>query len=96
MLSTLTPLRLVSEYSSKTECQRPLTGSSGWSSSASAFEAAELTAAIGADVLIPMHNDLFAANHVAPAVLADCLDRIYPRQKYHWLQPDELYFCIRG
>lgn len=59
-------------------------------------EAAELTAAIGADILIPMHNDMFATNHVNPAGLADYLDRHYPRQKYHWLQPGELYFYFRG
>ena len=59
-------------------------------------EAAQLAAAVGADVLIPMHNDMFAANHVSPAILADFLDRTYPRQKYHWLQPGELYFFVRG
>jgi L-ascorbate 6-phosphate lactonase len=59
-------------------------------------EAAELAATIGADVLIPMHNDMFALNHASPAVLADFLDRRYPRQKYHWLQPGELYLYVKG
>jgi L-ascorbate metabolism protein UlaG (beta-lactamase superfamily) len=59
-------------------------------------EAAELAATVGADVLIPMHNDMFALNHVSPAVLADFLDRHYPRQKYHWLQPGELYLYVKG
>jgi L-ascorbate metabolism protein UlaG (beta-lactamase superfamily) len=59
-------------------------------------EAAELAATIGADVLIPMHNDMFALNHVSPAVLADFLDRHYPRQKHHWLQPGELYLYVKG
>ena len=34
-----------------------------------AREAAELAATIGADVLIPMHNDMFAANHASPGKL---------------------------
>lgn len=79
----------------------PVNGRDGWRERRGMIgnldgrEAAELAAAIGADVLIPMHNDMFAANHVTPAVLADFLDRTYPRQKYHWLQPGELYFYIR-
>ena len=59
-------------------------------------EAAELAATIGADVLIPMHNDMFALNHASPAVLADFLDRHHPRQKCHWLQPGELYLYVKG
>jgi L-ascorbate metabolism protein UlaG (beta-lactamase superfamily) len=80
----------------------PVNGRDGWrerrgmTGNLDGREAAELAAAIAADVLIPMHNDMFAANHVTPAVLADFLDRTYPRQKYHWLQPGELYFYIRG
>lgn len=61
-----------------------------------ACEAAELAATIGADVLIPMHNDMFALNHANPAILADVLDRHHPRQKYHWLQPGELYLYVKG
>ncbi len=57
-----------------------------------AREAVELAVTIGADVLIPMHNDMFAANRVSPVILADFLERRYPRQKYHWLQPGELYY----
>lgn len=58
-------------------------------------EAVQLTTTIGADMLIPMHNNLFAGNRVNPAVLADCLDRNAPWQKYHWLQPGELYLYVR-
>lgn len=58
-------------------------------------EAAELATTLNIDTLIPVHNDMFAANHVSPAVLADFLDRTYPRQKYHWLQPGELYFYVK-
>ncbi len=60
-----------------------------------ADEAAALADAIGADVFIPTHNDMFAGNHVNPALLADTLDRRYPRQKYHWLQPGELYIYVK-
>ncbi len=80
----------------------PVNGRDGWRERRGMIgnldgrEAAELAVAIGADVLIPMHNDMFAANHVTPAILADFLDRTYPRQKYHWLQPGELYFYIRS
>ena len=80
----------------------PVNGRDGWRERRGMIgnldgrEAAELAAAVNADVLIPMHNDMFAANHLSPAILADFLDRTYPRQKYHWLQPGELYFYVRG
>jgi L-ascorbate metabolism protein UlaG (beta-lactamase superfamily) len=80
----------------------PVNGRDGWRERRGMIgnldgrEAAELAVAIEADVLIPMHNDMFAANHVSPAILADFLDRVHPRQKYHWLQPGELYLYIRG
>ena len=58
-------------------------------------EAANVVATIGADVFIPLHNDLFAGNRLSPAMLAEDMDRRYPRQKYHWLQPGELFFYAR-
>lgn len=58
-------------------------------------EAADLVAMLGADVFIPLHNDLFAGNRLSPAMLAEDMDRRYPRQKYHWLQPGELFFYAR-
>ena len=79
----------------------PVNGRDGWRErrgmigSLDRREAAELAVIVNADVLIPMHNDVFAANHVTPAVLADFLDRTYPRQKCHWLQPGELYYYVR-
>jgi hypothetical protein len=39
---------------------------------------------------------MFALNQVSPAVLADFLDRRCARQKYHWLQPGELYLYVKG
>ena len=79
----------------------PVNGRDGWRERRGMIgnldgrEAAELAVAVDADVLIPMHNDMFAANHVTPAILADFLDRTYPRQKCHWLQPGELYYYVR-
>lgn len=79
----------------------PVNGRDGWRERRGMIgnldgrEAAELAVAVNADVLIPMHNDMFAANHVTPAILADFLDRAYPRQRCHWLQPGELYFYVR-
>ncbi|MGQ0605010.1 MAG: MBL fold metallo-hydrolase [Anaerolineales bacterium] len=80
----------------------PVNGRDGWrerlnlTGNLDGPEAAELAVSIGADVFIPMHNDLFALNRVSPVVLAEFLDRRYPRQKCHWLQPGELYFYVRG
>jgi L-ascorbate 6-phosphate lactonase len=80
----------------------PVNGRDGWRERRGMIgnldgrEAAELAVAVNAEVLIPMHNDMFAANHVSPAILADFLDRTYPRQKYHWLQPGELYLSVHG
>jgi len=79
----------------------PVNGRDGWRErrgmigSLDGREAAELAVAVSAEVLIPMHNDMFAANHVTPAILADFLDRTYPRQRCHWLQPGELYYYVR-
>lgn len=54
-------------------------------------EATELANMLQADVLIPMHNDLFAGNRLNPAELWDDLDRRFPEQCCHMLQPGELY-----
>ena len=54
-------------------------------------EATELAHVLKADVLIPMHNDLFAGNRLNPAELWDDLDRRFPEQCCHMLQPGELY-----
>ena len=76
----------------------PVNGRDGWRERVGMIgnldgaEALGLTKRIHADVLIPMHNDLFQANHVNPAVLADLADRMAPRQKIHWLQPGESFY----
>lgn len=58
-------------------------------------EAVQLVNVIQPDVFIPMHNDMFAQNRVNPGILADYIDRHAPRQKYHWIQPGELYFYVK-
>ena len=58
-------------------------------------EAAQFAHEIGAEVLIATHNDLFAANRINPAELWDDLDRRFPWQRCHLLQPGELYLYVR-
>jgi L-ascorbate 6-phosphate lactonase len=76
----------------------PVNGRDGWRErmgligNLDGAEALELTLRLKADVLIPMHNDLFAVNHVNLAILADLIDRKAPRQKVHWLQPGETFY----
>ncbi len=55
-------------------------------------EAAELSAAIGAEVLLPGHNDMFVGNRINPAYLLDYLQANHPRQRVHFLQAGELYY----
>jgi L-ascorbate 6-phosphate lactonase len=59
-------------------------------------EAVGLIKAIGTDVFIPLHNDLFLHNRNNPAILTDVIDRELPFQKYHWLQAGELYYYVKG
>lgn len=54
-------------------------------------EAIALATTIGAQVLIGMHNDMFAENRVDPSLLFSELDRSAPLQRCHMLQPGELY-----
>jgi L-ascorbate 6-phosphate lactonase len=58
-------------------------------------EAAQFAHDIGAEVLIGMHNDLFATNRLNPAELWDDLDRRFPWQRCHLLQPGELYLYVK-
>lgn len=60
-----------------------------------AAEALELTRQLKARVLLPMHNDLFAANRIPPGILADLAWRRAPQQRIHWLQPGELYWYFK-
>ncbi len=55
-------------------------------------EAAELTVAVGAKVLLPGHNDMFPGNRINPAYLLDYMQANHPRQRLHFLQAGELYY----
>lgn len=57
-------------------------------------EAAELTARVGAKVLLPAHNDMFSANRINPAYLLDYLTTNHPQQRVHFLQAGELYYYV--
>ncbi len=57
-------------------------------------EVAELCALLRPGVLIPMHNDLFRENRVHPADLVIELERVVPRQRFHFLQSGEIFvYC---
>ena len=57
-------------------------------------EAVELTVAIGADLLIPVHFDMHMANSERPGLLVDYLTTSFPQQKFHVMRLGErlLYF----
>ncbi|MFD2612321.1 MBL fold metallo-hydrolase [Paenibacillus gansuensis] len=52
-------------------------------------EAADLTEEIGADLVVPMHYDLFAFNTDNPAYFVDYLHRAYPDQPFKMFVPGE-------
>jgi L-ascorbate metabolism protein UlaG (beta-lactamase superfamily) len=58
-------------------------------------EAARMSAQLGWDVLLSGHNDLFEMNTIPASQIADALARVNPRQKFHALQPGELYYYVR-
>jgi L-ascorbate 6-phosphate lactonase len=58
-------------------------------------EAADLSAAIGADLLIPLHFDLYNHNTENPGYLVDYLYRQYPGMKYHLFQPGERFIYLK-
>jgi L-ascorbate 6-phosphate lactonase len=58
-------------------------------------EAAELTVAIGADLLIPMHFGMHLANTEHPGYLVDCLADHFPQQKYHIMTVGERLLYLR-
>lgn len=55
-------------------------------------EVAALCKLLRPRVLIPTHNDMFAGNRVNPADLVAELERVVPRQRFHFLQAGEIYF----
>lgn len=54
-------------------------------------EAVLLAKAIGADMLVPMHHDLYEVNRVRPAHFVDAVETLDPFRKYHIFAPGELY-----
>lgn len=52
-------------------------------------EAADVVQAIGADLFLPMHHDLFPFNSENPAYLVDYLHKEMPGQKYKVMMPGE-------
>ena len=58
-------------------------------------EAIRLAEMIGADLLIPVHHDLYEVNKVSPAYFVDTLMTINRRQKYHIFVPGERYIYMK-
>ena len=44
-----------------------------------------------ADMIIPMHYDLYDCNRINPAEFVDCLFSMNPTQKFHMFAPGEVY-----
>jgi L-ascorbate metabolism protein UlaG (beta-lactamase superfamily) len=60
-----------------------------------ARDAANVAAECGADLMIPMHWDLFARNGENPAIFVDCMTRLYPNRKYKVMVPGERMICLK-
>ena len=58
-------------------------------------EAVTLAKMVHADLLIPVHHDLYQVNKVNPAFFVDTLMNINPMQKYHLFVPGERMLYAR-
>ena len=58
-------------------------------------EAVTLSKIIKADLLIPVHHDLYEVNKVSPAYFVDTLMTINREQKYHVFVPGERYIYAK-
>ena len=58
-------------------------------------EAVTLAKTVGADLLIPVHHDLYEVNMVNPAYFVDVLMKINREQKYHIFVPGEKYIYMK-
>ena len=58
-------------------------------------EAVTLAKAIGADMLIPVHHDLYDVNRVNPAYFVDTLMTVNRNQKYHIFVPGEKFIYTK-
>lgn len=54
-------------------------------------EAVILAKEANADMIIPMHYDLYDCNRINPAQFVDCLFTMNPSQKFHMFTPGEFY-----
>ncbi|MEH7480927.1 MBL fold metallo-hydrolase [Neobacillus drentensis] len=54
-------------------------------------EAADFSAAVGVDLIIPIHYDMFPNNRENPAYFVDYLFHHYPNQKFHMMVPGERF-----
>lgn len=59
-------------------------------------EAANVAEEIGADLLIPLHYDLFPHNGEDPGNLADYMFREHAGHKYHFMAPGERFWYNRS
>ena len=59
------------------------------------MEAVTLSKIIKADLLIPVHHDLYDVNKVNPAYFVDTLMKIHREQKYHIFVPGEKYIYTK-
>ena len=57
----------------------------------SSREAADFSAAVGVDLIVPIHYDLFPNNRDTPAYFVDYLFHQYPNQKFHMMVPGERF-----
>lgn len=57
-------------------------------------EAADLGVAMGADLIIPIHYDMFAANTVRVAHFVDYLTDQYPNQRFHVMARNERFIYV--
>ena len=58
-------------------------------------EAVTLAKIIGAQLLIPVHHDLYEVNRVSPAQFVDAVMTVNPRQRYHVFVPGEAYIYAK-
>ncbi|MBO1512522.1 MBL fold metallo-hydrolase [Metabacillus bambusae] len=54
-------------------------------------EAADFSVAVGVDLVIPIHFDMFPTNRENPAYFVDYLFHHYPAQKFHMMVPGERF-----
>ncbi|WHZ02144.1 MBL fold metallo-hydrolase [Neobacillus sp. YX16] len=54
-------------------------------------EAADFSVAVGVDLIIPIHFDMFPTNRENPAYFVDYLFHHYPNQKFHMMVPGERF-----